>query len=87
MGIGSNTGRISETSCWAKEVKTRGAWVAQSIKRPTGGFSSGHELTIRELEPHIRLCAESEEPAWDSRSPSLSLPLPCSLAVSLSVSK
>ena len=25
-------------------------------------FSSGHDLTVRGLEPHVRLCADSSEP-------------------------
>ena len=62
----------------------RGAWVAQSIKRPTLDFSSGHDLTIRELEPHIQLCADSTEPAWDSL---LSAPPLLALCLSLSLSE
>ena len=38
------------------------------------------------FDPHIRLCADSTEPAWDS--PSLSVPAPtCTLSVSLKISK
>ena len=40
------------------------------VKRPALGFSSGHDLTVREFEPLIGLCADSVEPAWDSFSPS-----------------
>ena len=29
-----------------------GAWVAQSLKRLPRGFSSGHDLTISEIESH-----------------------------------
>ena len=44
-------------------------------------FGSGHDLTVCEFEPHIKLCADSMEPALDSLSPSL-----CpSTALSLSV--
>ena len=49
----------------------RGAWVAQSVKCPTLDLGSGHDLTVREFKPHIRLCTDSVEPAWDSISPSL----------------
>ena len=28
---------------------------------------------VHEFEPHLELCADSVEPAWDSLSPSLSL--------------
>ena len=45
--------------------------MAQLVKRPTLGFSSGHDLTVHEFEPRTGLCADSVEPAWDS----LSLPL------------
>ena len=61
-----------------KPRKPRGAWVAQSAKRPASARvmispfvgsspTSGSVLTARGLEP-----------ASDSMSPSLSLPLPCS---------
>ena len=55
--------------------KYRGAWVAQLVGRLTLDFSSGHDLTVREFEPHTGLCADNAEPAWDSLSlPSLSVP-------------
>ena len=44
-------------------IMNKGAWVAQSVKRPTLGFSSGHDLTVCEFEPHIGLCDDSTEPA------------------------
>ena len=49
--------------------------MAQSVEHPALGFSSGHDLTVREFEPRIRLCAVSVEPAWDSL-PALSAPTP-----------
>ena len=52
-----------------------GAQVAQSMKRPALDFGSGLDLTVREFEPHVGLCADDVEPAWDSLSPSLSLTL------------
>ena len=55
-----------------KYTKWLGRLVAQSVKPPILGFSSGHDLTVRESEPHIRLHSDSTEPAWDSLSPSLS---------------
>ena len=61
-------------------------WVAQSVKCPTLNFRLGHDLMVREIEPHIRLCADSAEPAWDSLSPSLFAP-PHSLFLSFSVSQ
>ena len=59
----------------------RGTWVAQSVKCRTLGLSSVHDLTVCGIEPCIGLCADSVEPAWDSLSPSLSLP-PCTLCLS-----
>ena len=44
----------------------RGAWVAQSVKRPTLHFGSGHDLTVGEIKPYIGLCDNSVEPACDS---------------------
>ena len=61
----------------------RGAWVAQLVKCLTCGFGSGHGLMVYGIQPHIRLCAESVEPAWDS----LSLSSPSLLVRSVSVSK
>ena len=58
--------------------------MAQSVKRPSLDFSSGHDLMDCEFEPCIRLCADSREPAWDFLSPSLSasplLMFTCSLS-------
>ena len=57
--------------CEFKEQKSRGAWVVRSVKRPTLGFGSGHDLVVGGFELHI--FADSAEPAWDSLSPSLPL--------------
>ena len=45
-----------------------GTWVAQSVQRLTLDFSSGHDLTVHEIEPHVGLQADSAESAWDSLS-------------------
>ena len=37
-------------------------------------FGSGHDLMVHAIEPHIQLCTDSTEPAWDSLSPSLTAP-------------
>ena len=50
----------------------RGTSVAQLVKRLTLDLGSGHDLTVRDFEPHIGLCTDSVEPAWES----LSLPFP-----------
>ena len=51
---------------------TRGARVAQSVKRLMLDFGSGQDLTIYDTEPHVGLCTDSIEHALDSLSPSLS---------------
>ena len=56
--------------------------MAQSVKRLTLGFSSGHDLTVREFGPRAGLCADNMESAWDFSLP-LSLPLPGLLSLSL----
>ena len=56
------------------EKEKWGTCVAQSVKHLTLDFGSGGDLMVQEYEPHIRLCADSVEPAWDSLSPSLSAP-------------
>ena len=48
-------------TCW-------GSWEAPSVKRPILGFGLGHDLMVRECRPHVRLCDDSVEPAWDSVS-------------------
>ena len=63
----------------------RGTRVTQLVKRPTLDFNSGLNVRICEFEPRIWLCTVSLGfCAWDSLSPSLSLPLPL---LALSVSK
>ena len=66
-----------------KKCLYRGAWVAQSVKRPTLDFGSGHDLRVHGIEPRVELCDDSAQPALDSLSPFLSLPLPCSRCLSL----
>ena len=58
--------------------------MAQWVKLPTLGFSSGHDLMVHGFELHIGLHTDSAEPALDSLSLPFSLPLPCSLSLSLS---
>ena len=66
---------------------SRGTWVAQSVKRPTLGFGSGHDLTVHEFKPCIGLCADSMESARDPLLPSLSAPPLHTQACALSLSK
>ena len=49
------------------------------------GFSSGHDLAVREFQFHVRLCADSSEPEACSDSVCVSLSaLPSALSLSLS---
>ena len=50
--------------------------MAQVVKHPTLDFGSGHDLAVCGFKPQIGLCADSEDPAWDSLSASLPLPPP-----------
>ena len=59
------------------------AWVVQSVKHPTLDSGSGHDLTVCEIKPPIRLCADSMEPAWYSHPVSLLLPLSLSLSLKI----
>ena len=49
--------------------------MAQSVERLTLAFGSGHDLTVRGIEPHVWLCTDGTGPAWDSLSLSLSVSL------------
>ena len=58
--------------------------MAQSVKRLALDFGSGHDLMVCEFEPHVELCTDSVEPAWNSLSPSV-CPYPtCTCTLSLS---
>ena len=58
-------------------------WLSR-FKHLTLALKSGHDLMVWELETHVRLCADSAEPAWDSVSLPLSL-LPLLLTLSPSL--
>ena len=55
--------------------------MAQLVKHATLDFSSGHDLTVFEIEPHVGLYDDSAEPTLNSLSLPLSLPLPHSLSL------
>ena len=40
-----------------KEAVSWGAWVAQLFEHQTLDFGSGRDLTVRGIEPRVRLCA------------------------------
>ena len=58
--------------------------MAQSVKHPTLGFGSGHDLMVCEFEPLVGLHSDSAEPAWDSLSLFALLLLKCAMSLSLS---
>ena len=60
--------------------------MAQWVRHPILDLSSGHDLMVCEFEPHVGLCADSEEPTWDSASPLCAL-FAALLSPSLSLSK
>ena len=81
-------GQIHFRTLWSSEIDffsfdieitmDWGAWVAQSVKRPTSA-------QVREFESCIGLCADSSEPGACFRfcvSLSLTLPRSCSVSVS-----
>ena len=61
-----------------------GAWVAQLVKHPTLDLGPGHDLTVGEFEPRIRLCTISD---WHSVSPSLCPSPACALSLPLKINK
>ena len=62
------------------KTNSTGAWKAQSVKYPTLGFGSGHDLMICGIEPMSSSVPNSMEPAWDSLSLPVSLPFSLSLS-------
>ena len=75
--------RIQGASLAQEITRDRGARVAQPVKPLTPDFGSGHDLTVREIESHVRLHADDAEPAWDFLSLSVSLSAPSLLMLSL----
>ena len=59
-----------------KSTPDQGAWVPQVVKHLALDVGLGHDLVVHGIEPHVGLCADRMEPAWDS--------LPLSLPLSLS---
>ena len=57
-------GELRQTTFTLRNLETprpRGAWLARSVKRRTLDFSSGRDLTVREFEPRVGLCADSTD--------------------------
>ena len=59
--------------------------MAYSVRHPTLGFGSGHDLTVHGFEPHVAFHSDGAEPAWDFLS--LSPPPLLTLSISLSQNK
>ena len=66
-----------------KQLKTRGAWVAQLVKRPTLDFCSGHDLTVHGFKPRVGF-VWTVQSLFGILSPSLSPPPSLLQAVSFS---
>ena len=64
--------------------KPRGAWVAQSVERPTSAQVMISQFVSSSPASGSVLTAQDLEPASDSVSPSLSAPPPLMLCLSLS---
>ena len=64
------------------ETEAQGAWVAQSVKRPTLALVMILQFVSLSPASDSVLTAQSQEPAWNSGSPSLSAPLPLTLSLS-----
>ena len=74
----AGVGMLTLLCCFAQVSRTvrKHLWAtraAQSVKRPTLDFDSGHDLMVRGFEPHVGLCTDGVEPAWDSLPLSVSV--------------
>ena len=88
LEIHTNKFHCKSTSQNFKKFAYWGTWVAWSVRHPTLGFGTGHDLTVYGfvgLSPASS--SVSLEPVWDFLSLPLSLPLPYSLSRSLSQNK
>ena len=85
MGTDSTCDACCPKTAFHSEMDVGTPGRVQSIRRLILDFGSCHDLKVREFEPHMGLCADSAEPAWDSLSFFLSAPLPLVLACSLSL--
>ena len=66
-----------------QSARVRGAWVAQSVERPTSAQVMISQLVSSSPASDSVLKAQSLEPALDSVSPSLSAPNPLTFCLSL----
>ena len=69
------------------KTRSTGTCVAQTVKHPTLDFCSDRDFMVHEMEPCVRLCTDSVEPAKDSFSPSHCAPPPPTHALSLPLSR
>ena len=69
----------------SKIDKGASGWLSQ-LKCLTLDFGSGHDLTVRVLEPRIGLHADNVELVWDSVSLSL-CPSPVALCISIKINE
>ena len=67
----------------------RGApgWLSRPARCVTLGFSSSHDLTGHEIEPHGELCTDGAESAWASPCHPISAPPLFAFSLSLEANK
>ena len=68
-----NSLKIPQLGKLREDLKSGAPGGAQSVEHLTLDFGSGHDLTVRGIEPRVGLRADSAETAWDSLPPSLPL--------------
>ena len=76
---------VSETASWVRleellRIPSARGCLGGSVSWASA-FGSGHDLTVCEFKPCIRLCADSLEPALDSVSPCLCHSPACALSL------
>ena len=85
--LGFGLAGFMEGGCNSHQKRVLGTWGTQQVGPPTLDFSSGHDLAVQGIQPHIRLCADRAESAWNPLSLALSaLPL-CFFSLSLKINK
>ena len=58
-GVTAVPGQPSWVELLVLKNKFRGTWLAQSVKHPTLDSSSGHNLMVHGIKPHVGLCTDS----------------------------
>ena len=75
--VGNTVSKDMESKRFYKIRTFWGSWVSQLVKHQLLVSAQVIVSHFHEFEPHIGLCADSADPAWDSLCLPLSLSLPC----------